>query len=86
MIGTVRGVIYEKRFLNKDTEYIRDKLYPQGVIKARFIEKSVDGGRRKTPLIVLTFKQETLPKTIKLGSEIKHVKPYIIHPSQCKKC
>ena len=40
----------------------------------------------RTPLIVLTFKADTLPKSVKLGSEIKYLKPYRIRPSQCNKC
>ena len=71
LVGTVRGVIYEKRLLNKSAEYILDKLRPQGIVKVRpLINLNKEGAQSRTPLTVLTFKSKTLPKTIKLGSEI----------------
>ena len=88
LVGTVRGVIYEPRLVDKSIEYITHKLYSQGVVKVRPIEKldQNTNQRNRTPLIVLTFKKSKLPKTIYLSKEIKYVRPYNIRPSQCKKC
>ena len=61
-------------------------MYPQGVVKVRPIEKVIDGERRRTPLLVLTFKSDKLPDSIRLQHEFKSVRPYRIRPSQCKKC
>ena len=72
--------------MNKTEEYIKNKLCKERVVKVRQIIKTIGENKVTTPLFILTFKLKKLPKTIKLGSEIKRVKPYQIRPSQCKKC
>ena len=86
LVGTVRGVIHEERLMNKTEEYIKNKLSKERVVKVRQIIKTIGENKVTTPLFILTFKLKKLPKTIKLASEIKRVKPYQIRPSQCKKC
>ena len=72
--------------MNKEINYVLEKLKPQGVIKVRPLEKVVDNVLKRTPLLVLYFKTEFLPETIKVGYEIRYVRPYKLRPSQCKKC
>ena len=82
LVGTVRGVIFDKRYANKSEEYLLDKLCDQDVVKVRQIKKNEE----PTPLFILTFKADRLPKNIKLKHEWKTVRPYNIRPQQCKKC
>ena len=86
MVGIVRGVIYDRRLINKEIDYILDKLRPQGVVKVRPLAKVIDNTRQRTPLLVLSFRQQALPESIKIGHEYRSVRPYRIRPSQCKKC
>ena len=86
MIGIVRGVIYDRRLITKDVDYILEKLRPQGVVKVRPLSKVIDNNRQRTPLLVLSFREKTLPESIKIGHEYRSVRPYRIRPSQCKKC
>ena len=82
LVGTVRGVIFDRRYTHKSEEYLEDKLYNEKVVKVRQILK--DG--QKTPLFILTFKTDRLPKNIRLKHEWKEVRPYRIRAQQCKKC
>ena len=87
LVGTVRGVMADRRLIDKSEDYILDKLRSQGVVKVRRIETTNSSNEKQpTPLLKLTIKAKTLPKSIKLGHEICHLKPYQIRPQQCKKC
>lgn len=61
----------------KDT--VRD-VKSEDVITAHFLSRFVDGERKKTPLIVLTFGKSVLSKEIRIGYEICHVRPFISSP------
>ena len=84
MVGIKRGVIYDKKLMNKDVSYILEKLKSQDVVKVRPLEKVVNNERRRTPLLVLSFKRDHLPNTIKVGYEIRYVRPYKVRPHSAK--
>ena len=59
LVGTVRGVLADRRLIDKSEEYILDKLKTQGVVRVRRIETTTsDGIKQKLNGLRFGFSRE----------------------------
>ncbi|XP_071520510.1 uncharacterized protein [Panulirus ornatus] len=80
------GIIYCPELMDMSEDEIVKELADVDVVAARYITKFVNGTRRWTPLINLTFGQSKLPDEIFVGYLRCQAKPYIPNSLRCFKC
>lgn len=85
-MNSCRGVASNYEFVDMDAADIVDNMADQNVIEARKITKMVDGNRRSTAAVILTFSGAKLPERVHVGYESVPVRPYIPNPLRCFKC
>ena len=69
-----------------DKAEITDCMADQDVIEARKVTKNVDGTRRSTAYVILTFNAAKLPHWVHIEYESVSVRPYIPNPLHCFNC
>ena len=85
-MNSCRGVVSHRDFIDMEAAEIADCMADQDVIEARKITKFVDGMRRSTASVILTFSAAKLPERVHVGYESVTVRPYIPNPLRCFKC
>ena len=85
-MNSCRGVASHRDFVDMDEAEITDCMADQDVIEARKITKNVDGTRRSTASVILTFSAAKLPDRVHVGYESVSVRPYIPNPLRCFNC
>ena len=85
-MNSCRGIASHRDFVDMTEDEIVDNMYDQAVIGARKITKFVDGARRNTASVTLTFAVAKLPDRVDVGYERVPVRPYIPNPLRCFKC
>ncbi|XP_071537586.1 uncharacterized protein [Panulirus ornatus] len=81
-----KGVIYCSDVMDMSEDDMVKVLANEDVVAARVITKFIDGQRRRTPLINVTFVKSRLPDNISIGCMRCQVRPYISNPLRCFKC
>ena len=85
-MNSCRGVVTHADFIDMETAEIVDEMAYQNVIGAKKITKFIDGNRRNTASVILTFSSTKLPDKVEVGYEKIYVRPYIPNPLRCFKC
>ena len=85
-LNYVKGVISHPDLAKSDREEVIKHLKPVGVTDAYCVSKMIDGERRKTGHIILTFRLPERPKELKAGFLLCTVYPYIPNPMRCYRC
>ena len=79
-MNSCRGDASHRDFMDKTEDEIVDNMHDQGVTGPRKITKFVDGARRNTASITLTFAVAKLPGRVDVGYERVPVRHYIPNP------
>ena len=85
-LNTTRGIIRCPDLAGVAEDEIVEELSSQHVLAARRITVCLDGIKRETNTIVLTFNSAILPKTLKVGYLNVGVDLFIPNPLQCYTC
>lgn len=81
-----QGVIRDVEYSLTDEELLDFIVSDKNVIKARRIYKMVNGLRVPTPVAILTFRSQCIPKEVKILEVLCRVEPYIQNVTQCRGC
>ena len=84
--NSCKGVAYCREFVSMTETEIVYEMSDQQVIEAKFIMRTVDGMRNKTPAVILTFGKATLPDYVNVGYERCSIRIYVPNPLRCFKC
>ena len=85
-LNYVKGVISHPELAKSNSEEVVEHLKHLGVTDAYCVTKTIDGAKRKTGLVILTFRLAHLPKKLKAGFLYCTVWPYVPNPIRCYKC
>ena len=85
-LNSCKGVIRSADLAAMDDGELLEGLSSSGVTAIRHIMQTVNGQRKKSTAIVLTFSKTNLPSSIKAGYMNIKVEPYIPAPLRCFKC
>ena len=85
-MNSCRGVASHPAFVEMESADILDNMADQSVIEVRKITKLVNGIRKSTASVTLTFSAVKVPDRVHIGYETATVRPYIPNPLRCFKC
>ena len=85
-LNFVKGVISHPDLAKSSSDEVVEHLKHLGVTDAYCVTKTIDGTKRKTGHIILTFRRAQLPAELKAGFLPCKVYPYIPNPMRCYKC
>ena len=86
LLNQCKGVIYCRDLVDYSEEKLLSEFESQNVVAVQRIKKRENGELCPTPLLVLTFKQITLPATISAAWFNLKVKPFVPSPKRCYYC
>ena len=79
-MNSCKGVVTHADFIDMETAEIVDEMAYQNVIGAKKITKFIDGNRRNTASVILTFSSIKLPDKVEVGYEKIYVRPNMKAP------
>ncbi|XP_055935655.1 uncharacterized protein LOC129965623 [Argiope bruennichi] len=86
LLNNSKVVITCGELFNSTIEEIMKDFQPEGVIHVRRISIRRDGQLLPTKHLVLTFKNPSLPESVKVGYMKLVVRPFILNPLRCFQC
>ncbi|XP_055590550.1 uncharacterized protein LOC129742647 [Uranotaenia lowii] len=85
-LSYVQGIVYDLDTINEEEQFLEAQLKSEGVTKVKRITKKVDGTRKNTPLLILTFNALKRPDYVKFGLLRVKVRTFYPSPMLCFKC
>lgn len=81
-----QGLIRDVAYCLSDEEIVEYSIADKPVVKAKRIHKIINDKKVPTPLAILTFRGQYVPREIKILEVLCKVDPYIPKVIQCRKC
>lgn len=85
-LNVCRCAISSSEAVEMSETEVLDGLKEQGVIAVRRITRTVNGERKNTPALVLTFGKTTYPERVKIGVTMTKTRVYYPNPLLCYTC
>ena len=85
-LNTSRGTIHAFDLVDLSEDEIVQWLADFGVVGAKRFTRLVNGQRKNTPTVLVTFDKPTCPNRLDFDYVSYHVRPYIPNPLICHKC
>lgn len=85
-LNFTKGTIYAPYLSNISTEEIKMELSSQGVVDVFKYERTIDGIKSPSGVVLLTFDLYNLPETLDVSWYKVKVREYFPNPMRCKNC